>query len=134
MAKTKYTGKSIGKLKQMLQPKFNKFIRLRDGDENGMGKCISCGKWKLLQAGHFYPVGAYDSLRFNENNCHGECAGCNGFDEMHLLNYKPNLIEKIGQANFDELELLANQYRMNGWKWLRVDLIALIEHYQNEMR
>ena len=55
---------TLPQLKQRLQQVFNKFIRLRD-----YGKpCISCGRKRLLQAGHFYSVKGYDGLRY-ESNC-----------------------------------------------------------------
>ena len=72
-------SKSLPKLKADLQKVFNQFIRLRDQDK----PCISCGQVKLLQAGHYYPVQGYEGLRFDEFNVHGECAGCNCFNQAH---------------------------------------------------
>jgi hypothetical protein len=123
--------KSLPKLKAELQLLFNQFIRLRD-----KGKpCISCGKpEKYLQAGHFYSVRMYDGLRFNEDNCHGECAGCNGFDDMHLLGYASNLIDRIGDDGYTTLQCLASAYKRDGYRWTRSELLEKIEHYKNEIK
>lgn len=121
---------SLPKLKAKCQTVFNEYIRKRD-----KGKpCISCGKVKELQAGHFYSVRMYDSLRFNEDNCHGECAGCNGFDDMHLLSYRDNLIERIGEGRFNDLRARAWVYKAKGYKWSRAELMELIEKFKNKIK
>ena len=118
--------KSLPKLKKDCQDVFNKFIRLRDKDK----PCISCGQFKTLQAGHFYTVKQYDGLRFNEDNVHGECAYCNLFDGMHLLNYAANLKNRIGEQRCAELEQRANLYKKDGYKWTRSELMELIKKYK----
>ena len=73
MAKKK--KKTVAKLKQELQKIFNKYIRLRDLDGYYF-TCLACGETKpkeVMNAGHFYAVKGYDSLRFNEDNVNGEC-------------------------------------------------------------
>lgn len=122
--------KSLPKLKSDLQKLFNEFIRLRD-----QGKpCISCGQPKLLQAGHYYPVQGYDGLRVNEDNCHGECAGCNCFDDSHLIGYGENLKERIGDIRYEKLKWVAKEYKMHGYKWSRSELIEKIELYKNKIK
>ena len=123
-------AKSLPKLKADLQKVFNSYIRERD-----KGKpCISCGKPKELQAGHFYSVRMYDGLRFNENNCHGECAGCNAFDDMHLLSYAANLIDRIGENEYAMLKFQAECYKKYGTKWSRSELMEKIEHYKEQVK
>lgn len=100
---------------------FNKFIRLRDVEEN----CISCGmlEWEIIagtqihqvggiwDAGHYLSRGAYPELRFDEANCHKQCKRCNGGsgkfaskNKTVTQRYRANLILKIGQAEVDRLE------------------------------
>ena len=122
--------KSIAKLKQDLQKVFNEYIRKRDEGK----PCISCGQFKPLQAGHFYSVRMFDGLRFNEYNCHGECAGCNCFDDMHLLSYAANLIDRIGEDKYRELKLSAKIYKAIGYKWSRSELLELIEIYKEKLK
>lgn len=99
--------KSLPKLKAELQVLFNRFIRTRDEGK----PCISCGRHETLQAGHFYSVRMYDGLRFNEDNVAGECCKCNGFDDMHLLSYAANLIDRIGPQRFEDLKYSAFIYK-----------------------
>ena len=112
-------AKSLPKLKAECQKVFNAYIRKRD---EGL-PCISCGEFKPLQAGHYYPVQGYDGLRFNGFNVNGECAGCNCFDDAHLINYGDNLLERIGEDDFAELKAQAKDYKQNGYKWSRSELI-----------
>jgi len=122
---------SLAKLKAKCQLVFNEYIRLRDKDM----PCISCGQTKpYKQAGHFYSVKMYDGLRFNEDNCHGECPGCNGFDDMHLLKYQENLIERIGFVRYSALVDYAKNYKKYGFKWSRSEILYLIEHYKQKIK
>lgn len=122
-------SKSLPQLKADLQKAFNEFIRLRD-----KGKpCISCGQFKELQAGHFYPVGGYDGLRFDEDNVHGECAGCNCFSGSHLILYGLNLTERIGSEALFNLHIKAQDYKRNGKKWMRFELEQMIKDYKDKI-
>ena len=128
--KTKKT-KTTSKLVQDLQKHFNKFIRERDKDL----PCISCGQFKELQAGHYFPVKLFSSLRFDKDNVHGECAGCNGFDDSHLIGYGINLKNKIGEERYNALlERAENHKKMYRgkppFKWQRHELLEQIEKYK----
>ena len=122
--------KTIGKLKKELQVVFNSYIRLRD---EGL-PCISCGGFSKLQAGHYFSVGSYNGLRFNEDNVHGECARCNCWDESHLITYRRNLEIKIGRPKYLFLCIRADEYKMNGYKFTRMELTELIELYKQKLK
>lgn len=124
--KPKKKLKSIPKLKSDCQKLCNEYVRLRDKNK----PCISCGQYKELQAGHYYAVGGYDGLRFDLDNVNGECAGCNCFDESHLIGYGDNLLMKIGQERFLALKERAAEYKKNGYKWSRSELEELIEKFK----
>ena len=81
---------------------FNRHIRLRDRD----CPCISCSRHHAGQyhAGHYRTVGANPELRFDERNCHKQCAPCNNHLSGNIVNYRPNLIHKIGIESLEELE------------------------------
>jgi hypothetical protein len=81
---------------------FNKFIRLRDDKE----PCISCQRHHTGQyhAGHYRTVGSAPELRYEEDNCHKQCSACNNHLSGNIVNYRPNLINKIGQERVDWLE------------------------------
>lgn len=119
---------TIPKLTAKAQKVFNKYVRERDS-ENGYFICISCGRTlpvEQMNAGHYIPQKNSSFLRFNEYNVHGECISDNGFNEFHLINYRKNLINKIGQEMVDWLE--DNQRTIK--KWTRSELNEIIEKYK----
>lgn len=123
--------KSLPKLKKDLQIIFNQFIRLRDKDK----PCITCGEFKQdMQAGHFFAVGGFDGLRFNEDNCHSECVKDNCFNESHLIFYAENLKERIGIERFEALKQRASEYKRNGYKWSRSELEKKIIYYKQKIK
>jgi hypothetical protein len=84
------------------QVEFNKYIRLRDEHL----PCISCGRFHSGQyhAGHYRSVGSAPELRFNELNIHKQCSACNNYLSGNIINYRRNLIAKIGMDKVDWLE------------------------------
>jgi hypothetical protein len=118
---------TIPKLTAKAQKVFNAYIRKRDS-EDGYFTCISCGQVKatdLMDAGHYVPVKGSSALRFDEYNVNGECKSCNGFDQFHLIGYRRNLIDKVGERKVIELE---QQHRLIK-KWSRTELNKIIETY-----
>jgi hypothetical protein len=91
--------KTRGELAKEAQAAFNKYIRLRDKDK----PCISCGSGQY-HAGHYRSVGSAPHLRFNLWNNHKQCAPCNTHLSGNLINYRINLIQRIGQDKVDWLE------------------------------
>ena len=85
-----------------VQTEFNRFIRNRDERD----PCISCQKPVTGQAhaGHYRSVGAHPELRFDEKNCHRQCAQCNNWKSGNLTEYRSNLIKKIGLEEVERLE------------------------------
>jgi hypothetical protein len=119
---------TIPKLTAKAQKVFNSYIRSRDS-QDGYFTCISCGKTLpivQMNAGHYIPQKNSSCLRFNEYNVHGECISDNGFNEFHLINYRKNLINKVGQEMVDWLE--DNQRTVK--KWTRSELEEIIEKYK----
>ena len=84
------------------QAAFNAYIRARDCKLN----CISCGREHTGQyhAGHYRSRGAHPELRFEELNCHKQCAPCNNHLSGNISNYRPALIDKIGLDKVDWIE------------------------------
>ena len=108
---------------------FNEYIRLRDLAGCSHFKCISCGQIKdekYLHCGHYYNVGHFNGLRFDEDNAHGQCNYCNTFLHGNLIEYRKNLIFKIGLERFKLLETRAGAYKRLGQKFTRFDIIYKI--------
>ena len=93
--------KTLSDYKKELQVIFNKFIRLRDKGLN----CISCNKpAKKENAGHYRSVGGNPELRFEELNNNLQCEYCNTYLHGNLIDYRINLIKKIGIEKVEWLE------------------------------
>ena len=119
---------TIPKLTAKAQKIFNAYIRQRDS-EDGYFTCISCNQTKttdLMDAGHYVPVKGSSALRFDEYNVNGECKSCNGFDQFHLIGYRRNLIDKVGERKVMELEMQHRSIK----KWSRTELNEIIEKYK----
>ncbi|PHS21827.1 MAG: protein NinG [Robiginitomaculum sp.] len=90
---------------KVAQQVFNTFIRARDKDVG----CVSCDKTKdwtgQWHAGHFYTTKARPDVRFNEDNCHKQCSICNNHLSGNIGEYRPVIIERIGQERFLALSL-----------------------------
>jgi hypothetical protein len=114
------TVQDIVKAAQMV---FNKYIRERDKDE----LCISCKqKPKKENAGHFYNANNHWNVRFDEDNVHLQCERCNSFLSGNLLEYRTNLLTKIGAERFNQLEARARVTR----KFTKDELKELIKKYK----
>ena len=100
--KAREKTKTRGEWMREAQVAFNAYIRERDRDF----PCISCGRFHDGQwhAGHYRATSVAPALRFNEENVHKQCAPCNNYLHGNLLEYRINLIRRIGQDKVDWLE------------------------------
>ena len=122
----KYKGRSVAWLLNKTQLYFNRYIRIRDEGQ----PCISCDSYNTYTASHFYNVGHYPTLRFNELNCHISCIRCNKYLHGNLLEYRKRLIDRIGMDKFSELEVLKGWDKRVNHKWNRLELIEILEIYK----
>lgn len=76
------------------QAAFNAWIRERDS----LLPCISCGRHHQgkYDAGHYRTVGSNPALRFEPLNCHKQCVPCNQHKSGDIVNYRINLVQRIG--------------------------------------
>lgn len=129
----KYSKYTVPQLIKKATQYFNLYIRLRDTDENGIGKCISSGRTIKIpsrnsHAGHYYSAGSNPLLRFNEDNVHLQSLSDNYFKSGNQLEYRKNLIKKIGLDRVEKLECVAQIKKP--FKWDRFVLIEIIETYK----
>lgn len=119
-------------LVKKLDKVFSQYIRLRDVMPSGFFKCISCGKIKPFaeaDCGHYHSR-THMATRFEEDNCHCECKGCNRFSADHLIGYRENLITKIGFSRVERLNVLAHSQK----HWLDCELEEKIAYYKAEVK
>ena len=123
--------KTIAELIADAQVAFNAFIRERDKDKG----CFVCGRpftdkpGQVQHAGHVRSRGAAGHLRFNEDNCMGECEGCNGPHGAKPHQIKAGAIARIGQERFVALENDNTPH-----KWQRDELIAIKATYKAKLK
>ena len=84
------------------QQAFNSWVRERDA----LLPCISCGRHHQgkYDAGHYRTVGSNPALRFEPLNCHKQCVPCNQHKSGNIVEYRINLVLRIGAEKVDWLE------------------------------
>ena len=84
------------------QQAFNEWVRLRDADL----PCVSCGRHHDGQyhAGHYRTVAANPAIRFEPLNVHKQCAPCNNHKSGDIVNYRIELVKRIGAEAVEWLE------------------------------
>lgn len=100
--KKAYYAKHKPTQEKLAQQAFSAYIRERDANL----PCISCQRNHSGQyhAGHYLSRGAHPALRFDEDNCHKQCAPCNNHLSGNIASYRINLIKKIGVERVERLE------------------------------
>jgi hypothetical protein len=86
---------------------FNKWIRLKSADSNGMVTCVTCGAvkhYKEAHAGHY--IHGYD---FCEQNQHPQCIRCNKILSGNLAKYSKFIIDTYGIEVYEKLHFEGNQ-------------------------
>jgi hypothetical protein len=81
---------------------FNAWVRERDAEM----PCISCGRHHQgkYDAGHYRTVGSNPALRFEPLNCHRQCSPCNTRLSGNIVNYRIELVRRIGAEAVEWLE------------------------------
>lgn len=123
---------SIPILQQRLDQVFSEYIRLRDANENGFCRCITCGmmwRWNAIHNGHY--IGrSHIATRYDERNCHSQCPNCNVGLRGNLENYKRYMIQMYGVKRLEELEAAGRSLA----KWTIFDYQEKIEYYKSEVK
>lgn len=103
---------------------FSIYIRLRDSDDDGYCKCITCptkAYWKSMDCGH-YVKRQHQGARFHEKNAHGQCKVCNWLEQGRNDIYKNIIIERYGQQEHDLLK--SAERHTTKHSAMEIDLIA----------
>lgn len=84
------------------QVAFNAWVRARDAEL----PCVSCGRHHQgkYDAGHYRTVGSNPALRFEPMNCHRQCSPCNTRLSGNIVNYRIELVRRIGAEAVEWLE------------------------------
>ena len=122
----------IKRIVKRLDDIFSLFIRLRDADNKGVVRCITCNRatnWKHnTDCGHYVSRAIY-STRWDEKNCAGQCKPCNGFKEGEKEKFGEEINKRYGAGTKEMLKIKKN----NKFKLERFTLQFLIAEYQNKV-
>ena len=124
--------KTIPDLIKEAQIVFNQWTRRRD--QLAGHPCISSGRpldWSgnATDAGHYRSTGAASHLRFNEDNCHAQSKHDNQYLAGNVVDYRINLIKRIG---LDRVEALENNNTPH--KWTREELLEIKATYKRKLK
>jgi len=94
--------KPKGQYMREAQAAFNAWVRERDSAL----PCVSCGRHHQgkYDAGHYRTVGSNPALRFEPLNVWKQCSPCNTRLSGNLVNYRVELVRRIGVDKVDWLE------------------------------
>lgn len=96
-------------LKDSLDKVFSEYIRLKNANDMGFCRCVTCGKWyhwRKIQNGH-YMSRRFMATRYSEMNCHPQCMPCNVMQHGNIPQYRMWLVEHYGEEAVSRLEFAA---------------------------
>jgi hypothetical protein len=123
---------TIPELIKVADKAFAAFIRERD--RLAGHPCISSGRpldWSgnQVDAGHYRSRGAASHLRYDEDNCHAQSKHDNQYKAGNVVDYRINLIARIGLAWVEALE---SDNRVK--KWDRDELREIAAKYRQKLK
>lgn len=140
---SKKKPEKLSTLIKKLDKVFSQFIRLRDTDENGNGRCVTCNQpttYREANAGHFIRRGRH-ATRWNEMNVNIQDVACNKYKDgaefehsLYIDNKYPGLelVENDSKGFLRTSEVLHNKGKeifKPGKPWLREQIII----YKNKV-
>ena len=124
---------TITALKKRLWKVFSLYIRLRDADDRGYCKCITCGKrhhYTNIDAGHFIPKSAGNAIYFDEENVNAQCRSCNSFHSGEQYKYGLAIDDKFGDGTAKKLLKKSTQTK----KFTQQELLDMIDYYKQAIK
>jgi hypothetical protein len=111
---------------------FSEYIRRRDSNGEGYGKCFTCPRvihWKNGDCGH--GIGRQHlGTKYDEKNNHLQCKHCNGFEGGKRDVYKEEMNKRYGPNTWDLMELKSRQVSKMG----SFEIEQLTEYYKNKIK
>ena len=120
-------------LKAKIDTVRKEYVRKRDYDWRGYGKCISCeAVGDFMDSGHYYSR-RHDwttELGGDERNVNLQCVPCNHYKRGNSQGYALGLTRKHGEGILEELQ---RKYRTPKYWGLKA-LQTLLEEYQSKVK
>ena len=129
----KYYKPGLGNKKyRNLDKWFSAYIRLRDTNEHGQGRCITCQKMKPfedLDCGHWQTRNNI-STRFDPHNANAQCRNCNSFKGGESLMHGVQIGLKFSEMARDMVEVKSHSMM----KLLPFEIAELSKEYRIKAR
>ena len=126
--KTTKKARSLKSLDAALWRWFSRYIRLRDADENGICRCVTCGRphyWKDIDAGHFITRN-HSGTKYDERNVNAQCKYCNCHCKGEQYKHQVAIDKKCGAGTAQTLSDLGGVRVKLDRLWYE----SMIEHYK----
>jgi len=119
-------AKNLRKYMKTADGVFSRYIRMKDADQYGRCKCVTCGKMSVwndkMDAGHFISRKDWPT-RFDTRNVHPQCSYCNRYCEGKIPEYYQYMEDRYGREVIDDLiakARLVKQYTLEDLKgWVK---------------
>lgn len=111
--------KTLKYWKTKIDKVFHEYIRRRDVNDHGYGKCISCDKsihFSESDAGHFISRGAM-ATRWNELNVNLQCRKCNRFEYGRQFEYSLKIGTELAEQLLQDSRQL---YKLSDPEYMEV--------------
>lgn len=114
---------------------FSIWFRANAADENGLVKCVTCGrimKWKMpdgsCHTGHYQSRG-FSSVRFMPENCGVQCVKCNTYLEGRKVDFRAHLVKLHGEETVSKIDLLS---KLPNKRLSDFELNEIAKHFKRE--
>lgn len=131
MTKTR-PSKSTAVLISELDEVYSLYIRLRDTDSFGYGRCITCGlrvHYKLADCGHGISR-HHMATRFDERNCGLQCQTCNRYEGGEQEKFAQAVDKKYGHGTWEILQTLSR----STFKLTRPEIEEMVTYYRDKVK
>jgi hypothetical protein len=124
--------KTLSVLISELDEVFATFIKLRDTDSFGYGRCHTCGRrihYKLGDCGHGIHR-QHMATRFDERNCALQCVDCNRFEGGQQEKFAAAVDRRSGPGTWEYLQNLSK----TTVKLTRPEVETMVQYYKDKVR
>lgn len=115
--------------KKKLWKKFADWLKSKKGTT-----CFTCGKTGLSgvdrQAGHLFPKGQYNALRWDPLNIEIQCSKCNIWNHGAYTEFINNYIATYGREQYEALYAKRNEFK----QWKLEDLKDIEKMIDNDQK
>jgi hypothetical protein len=120
------------RLVEKLDVVFSEYVRLRDSDDFGQVRCITCSLpefWREVDCGH-YEDRDHMATRWDEKNCNGQCLECNRYNPVPKEHFAKCIDERHGPGTADKLEKMAKSTH----QWEDHELKKMYEYFKFQVK